>query len=411
MRNPMAFSFISHQDIFRYLKLVKFIVLFWLIVGCSSDDESIEQPPVAARTLESAELIAQFSIQELIILTQLEGIDQVQEEVKYGVDVYKISYRTLYKDDTILASGLVCLPVGAIEAPILSNHHGTEYEYDDAPTVYKNGFTGFELFASLGYITSIPDYIGYGISKEILHPYYNYTHSAGAVIDMILAAKELAEEKKLVFNDQLFLTGYSEGGYVTLATHKAIQEHPELGLKVTASAAGAGGYNLIGIMHTFFTGSVYSRPDYLTFLLYSYITTLEWDRSLSFFFQEPFADRIPELFNGEHGGGEVAAQLTTSLAQLFTPHFLQAINEKSDAQLMDALEANSVDDWTPQAPIQLYHGVEDDYVPVIDSQNTYEAFLARGAERVAFYPIEGADHRTGLIPMIEGVVPFFQSFR
>src|SRR5690606_25925463 len=109
-------------------------------------------------------------------------------------------------------------------------------------------FNGPELFASAGYATFIPDYLGYGASTQILHPYYNERYSAMAVIDMIKAGKIFCKNEDIPVSDKLFLAGYSEGGYVTLAAQKEIESNPAHNLKITAVAAGAGGYDLTAML-------------------------------------------------------------------------------------------------------------------------------------------------------------------
>src|SRR5688572_22752894 len=107
------------------------------------------------------------------------------------------------KEKTVKASGLLLVPLGTNEpAPLISVQHGTSFSKDEAPTA--SPYTGMELFASAGYIVLMPDYLGYGSSSEIFHPYYDKAYSALAVIDMITASKEFLLREKIGFNDKLF---------------------------------------------------------------------------------------------------------------------------------------------------------------------------------------------------------------
>ena len=69
-----------------------------------------------------------------------------------------------------------------------------------------------------GFITAIPDFLGLGVS-EMMHPYMVSISSATAVVDMIRAGMYLCDSIDVSVSDQLFLSGYSEGGYVTMAAH------------------------------------------------------------------------------------------------------------------------------------------------------------------------------------------------
>lgn len=51
-----------------------------------------------------------------------------------------------------------------------------------------------------------------------MHPYLLAAPSAAAVIDLLTAAKYWRQTQRILDNKQLFLAGYSEGAYVSMAT-------------------------------------------------------------------------------------------------------------------------------------------------------------------------------------------------
>ncbi|HEU5146825.1 MAG TPA: hypothetical protein VFT90_08925, partial [Chryseosolibacter sp.] len=111
------------------------------------------------------------------------GQPQIAARLKYDVKTYTLTYVTTYKGDIVEASGLIMVPVGMKDpAPIVSLQHGTTFEKDEAPSE-RGGFHGMEFFASAGYITLMPDFLGYGESADLFHPYYDREHSALTVID------------------------------------------------------------------------------------------------------------------------------------------------------------------------------------------------------------------------------------
>ncbi|WP_230679817.1 lipase family protein [Pontibacter rufus] len=361
--------------------------------------------------LVSSELVASVPQSMLRSIAASEGFGAYSNEIKYGVDVYKIVYYTTYQDREIKASGLVCVPQGISEpAPVLSAQHGTIFNQQEAPTNFTD-LSGFELFASSGYVTFIPDYIGFGESAGIFHPYYNQKYSGLAVVDMIKAGKSFCRKENIPLSDKLFLVGYSEGGYVTLAAQKEIETHPEHGLQVTASAAGAGGYDLVSMLGGVTAGKPYPYPSYLAYVLQSYNNTSNWNRPLTDFFQEPYASRLPNLFDGTNGGSAINRQLTTDPKTLFSPGFFEALQKPAgELPLKQALQANSFYDWVPQSPTRLYHGTADEIVPFENSKQTYERFAAQGAMQLKFIPIPEGTHGTAFEPMLRSVIPWIQSF-
>ncbi len=338
-----------------------------------------------------------------------QGYEAYLSEVKYGVSVYKIVYHTTYQGQEVKASGLICVPDGMMTpAPVLSAQHGTIFAHREAPTHFS-GLSGFELFASAGYITLIPDYLGFGESKNLFHPYYDRQHSAMAVVDMIKAAKEFYKEKQIAAGEKLFLVGYSEGGYVTLAAQKEIETNPAHSLKITAAAAGAGGYDLSSMLDDVTSGKDYSYPAYLAYLLQAYNHTNNWQRPLSDMFQEPYATKLPGLFNGSNSGGSINRELPRDPQKLFTPAFYQGLLQPSGEQtLKKALQDNSLTNWTPQSPTRLYHGTADEIVPFQNSKDTFDGFRARGAKQVEFFPIEGGTHGSAFVPMLASIIPWIK---
>ena len=204
--------------------------IFWLLLvlivlyGCSEDDPLPADPLVEDEFFVSSEELLTLSVSEIQTVMQLTGFGEFVELVENGFTVHRVVYNTTFREADITASGLVVIPDGITGPfPLLSAHHGTIFSHDEAPSEFSlsNGLTGFELFSAAGFVSIIPDYLGYGESKEILHPYYNFRYTASAILDMISATREFLDNQAVSFNDKLFLVGYSEGGYATLAAQKS----------------------------------------------------------------------------------------------------------------------------------------------------------------------------------------------
>jgi len=343
------------------------------------------------------------------------GLEEYADQIVYDITLYKISYHSTYRDEAVLASGLIAVPTGKEGIfPLLSAHHGTIFSNADAPSNFNipSNVSGFELLASLGYITLIPDYLGYGASQNLLHPYYDFEHTAGAIIDFIQAAKEFLPEIDVEENGQLFLFGYSEGGYTTVAALRAIEENPALDLKVTAAAAGAGGYDIVNMVEQISSWKTYTYPAYLALVISAYNTTNQWNRPLTDFFQEPYASRLENLLDGSQGGSAINAQLNDTLEELFNPVFLTGLKEGSETTVIEAFRVNSVHNWNPRTPLRLYHEQDDEIIPITNSASTFAQMQDNGSSQVAYFPFDEADsHSTGFQPMLEHVISWFESLK
>jgi hypothetical protein len=100
------------------------------------------------------------------------------------------------------------------------------------------------VFAAQGNIVVAPNYLGYDISTLGYHPYIDGDANADDMMDALTAARSAlltTFTPATSDNGKLFITGYSEGGYVAMATVRAMQAANEA---VTASAPSSGPYAL-----------------------------------------------------------------------------------------------------------------------------------------------------------------------
>lgn len=403
-----------------------FVLLFVSLVflgACKKDDPVVEEDQGQVdgiSLLLSDTLIQSWTQSELSLAAQFSEFSDQVDKIQYGVDIYKISYSTPYKGVQVQASGLLCVPKDyndTLPIPIISAHHGTIFHDDQAPSSYSNSNTQasnqLELLASAGYVVLIPDYLGFGDSKDLAHPYYDKAHSVTAVMDFMKAGIELLERDSVVLKEEVFLFGYSEGGYVTMAVQQAIEMDVRYAdVKLAASAIGAGGYSLNGILNKLVAQEIYSSPNYLANVIYGYQQTNDWPEDLSDYFQSSYADTIPALLNGSYTGSEVNASLTDTLENLLNTTFWNKLNgaDGGETKIRTALSVNSVASWVPMKPTRMYHGTDDLIVPFDDSKETAQRFNEKGAIDVTFIPIDGANHSTGLVPMVKDVIEWFPTF-
>ncbi len=337
--------------------------------------------------------------------------------LKYRVDIYKVVYKTKYKGKEIEASGACLIPVADKALPLLSYQHGTIFENKDAPSEYKRiseatAETWLNLvFASSGYICSMPDYIGYGVSKDIMHPYLVEEYTASASIDMMRAVKELCTELDVDREEKYFLTGYSEGGYATLALMKKLEAEHGSEFPLTAVAAGSGAYDIDYTARAFMDMEVIDPPHFTCYVYLGHNEANSWNRDMGTIFQSPYKEKIEEgLFNGENSGSEIKRQLTVNRDELFTKDFVSAFNGSGEADVKNSLFNNSVHTgWVPKTRLKLFHGLADKTVPPYNSQRAYDNFVAGGAKDIDLIMKPGLDHSGGIFIWVIGTIEWFES--
>ncbi|HEU5443705.1 MAG TPA: prolyl oligopeptidase family serine peptidase [Steroidobacteraceae bacterium] len=187
-----------------------------------------------------------------------------------GVDFYYFKYWTVGPDNSAQeASGALMVPTGSAAPctgprPIVLYAHGTTTDsaYNIADISDTSNSANFEsalvaaVFAAQGYIVVAPNYLGYDISTLGYHPYLDGAENATVMMDALTAARTaLLSTFTPATSDssKLYVTGYSEGGYVAMATVKAMQAAGE---PVTASAPSSGPYALEAFGDAIFFGQV-----------------------------------------------------------------------------------------------------------------------------------------------------------
>lgn len=389
------------------------LVSTFLLSSCNSDEEATFQ----AEKLISSTLLSSSSASTLQLTLSLSGIDVPIDAFQYDVDLYKITYATNYQGEQITASGLMAIPKTENQIDVISIQHGTIGSDSEAPSnLPLTDFFPFSLqaVASAGFVAIAPDYIGFGSSVDIVHPYYVEELSATSVVDNITAALAFADELSLNVDQQLFLAGYSQGGYVTMATHKYIEENDLTDMGLVASFPAAGGYDLKGFQELVFSLDTYHQPFYLAYISYGFQTALLFEQPLDILFNEPYASAIPSLFDGTNTGTQINGQLTNDLSALLTEEFLTGIDSNPDYDFIStALEENSLLDWAPSLPIYMFHGDADITVPYQTSVDTYNKMLENGTSvnTLSLTTLEGETHASGFTPYMESFLPILLDLR
>lgn len=405
----------KHQPSIKMTLANLWLFIFLLCFSYSCDNESfhaISKEVLVVnindpyRTLSDYKFTA--SIKTLKDIYTKYGVAQPDSFIKYPVSYHQIVYNTTYKGKQISTSGALIIPICPGKSPsIVSYQHGTMFANQDAPSKATSA-ESFPLFNE--YIVFLPDYIGYDASA-ILHPYYIYEPSVTPVIDMLKAGKKYLDDNHVLYNkDQLFLTGHSEGGYVTVAVQKELETHPVAGLKITASAPSAGPYDVATTGKVIFQKNTYPSPAYLILILSAY-NDFYWQRPITDFFQQPYASHITNLLNGSYNEDAINQQLTTNLPTLMAPGFLSDFRGSGETDFKAMLELNSVNNWAPQTPTRLYHGTVDDVVPYEISQKTYELFISNGSDpaQVKLVPLTGVGH--DYLPAYQLILEWFKTFK
>ncbi len=325
-------------------------------------------------------------------------IEQINEinpliNAQYDMDIYYLEYTTKKINlDKDTASGMFAVPVSKdTKFPILIYEHGTANDRNSVPSKDDNQVLAAVL-GSYGYICVFPDYIGLGISRG-LHPYLDPKSESWATIDMLKAVKKLKDEKVLNYNNQLFVTGYSQGGHAAMATSRGLQD---IQVKVTASAPMSGPYSISKEMKAFtLSDREYRFCGYLgsVFLSAKYVyPDLLAELSVEDAFKPDFAKIVNRFASEEIDLNTMNTAMINLLSKddgkvipsrMLKDKIKEKILKDPDFPLNKALKKMDVCDWKPEFPLKMIYCKADDQVTYRNAVYTDSLMKINGAKDVS----------------------------
>ena len=332
---------------------------------------------------------------------------------QFSVNQYNISFYSIDDSgDVVQLSAKLLIPSYNQNIDLIVFMHGSTTLFSDAPTETYADFSSFDnvnsstidtnlssnteslfltLLASEGHAILMPDYIGFGDS-EGLHPYIQSESVAVNSIDALRAAIEFANSDAVSFSlsGDYVITGYSQGGYSTMAMHKELINNSSNYSDIESDSLkavipGSPPCNLSIVMaNEMINNDTYVFPAFATYAMMSYNDTY----SLYDDYYEPFGDDyqdLPDYFDGYNSLTVINELVASALPPItmFTDTFQSEItaafndyaadgtlDSATDSGFYEAIIENDVHNYDPGSttPYYLLHLYQDDTVPITNSE-------------------------------------------
>jgi hypothetical protein len=365
--------------------------------------------------------------QEIIYLNQFENDEissyatdvlELDESIllmlNYGVEMYRITYEMPFLDNQIEVSGAVFLPTSSTtveEYPILVFNHGTTLVRTNAPSFKQEVNNMGYLLSSLGFIVLMPDYVGLGES-QIMHPYCHAQSESDCGWQMVKAFVDSEEAFNTYQNGNLYISGYSQGGHVTMAMAKdPIPSSIEDEVTLKAVAPLSGPYNLSGVqLPLTFEDISYSNPAYLFYILKGWNSVYgDLYSNFSEICYEPYASIIEPMLNGEFSADDINDQCPDALTDIFPEELILGVLTDPNNIIMQHAVENDVYEWVPSIPMRINYCMQDEEVFYENALSAEDWMIENGAEDVIAYNLGNANHNTCAIPAIKMAILWFYS--
>ena len=243
-----------------------------LLVGCGDDNDF--DTVIGSDSATSVKSISSFNTAQINTQFGLDGT--ATPDAKCDIKIEKVSYPTVgAAGERTNATAALMLPSGDSadcqgDRPILLYAHGTTTDkgYDFSQVANPQNPAAGEAaliaanFAAQGYIVVAPNYAGYDDSDLDYHPYLVAEQQATDMADALDSARTIIARQQrandpdytnLDDSGKLFISGYSQGGHVAMATARMFEKNDE---PVTAIAPLSGPYALAAFGDAIFSGNV-----------------------------------------------------------------------------------------------------------------------------------------------------------
>ena len=274
--------------------------------------------------------------------------------------------------DSLLVSGRVYLPKYRILNGIIIANHYTMTSDEEVPS---NRISMEMIFLMKGYAVIMPDYVGYGLSREEVHPYLHWRNAAQTAVDLLNCMPELLDYYGYSYPKDVVVTGYSQGGAVALGVARMIEEnyHQENEWSVRKLYAGAGPYDPAGTYLFSMERNEMGIPAAIPLIVMGLNDAYELGFTLDEFFLDPLLSNYEDwVVSKEYTVGQINQLMgSTIMSELMTEDALSLDSPQAD-MLYEVLLWNSNVGYDLQAPAYFLHSLEDEVVPLLNSINLEE---------------------------------------
>jgi len=281
--------------------------------------------------------------------------------------------------DTLTLSGMVTVPTDRPAKGIILIPHYTIQADKEAPS---NQLIYDAKFYKEDFVLIMPDYIGYGITRDSVHPYLAGELTAHNCIDMVLAAQAMLDTLQLGLPlDSIYIAGYSQGGFSALWTLRVIEESYADRLHVKGCFVGAGPYDVAVTYDETLAKKKIMMPALVPLMVIG--TDVAYDLHLNRNeILTPAAEKLYQRYIANKDYTILQIYFKTPNHRLdhwLTPAGMDKTHPETQ-RMYEGLQRSSIvgdsicPSWTPKAPLYVFHSTQDETVTIRCAEHLQRCF-------------------------------------
>lgn len=289
--------------------------------------------------------------------------------------------------DTLTLSGKLSVPTKKNPKGIILLTHYTICTNDEAPS---NKLTADAKYFMEDYVLVIPDYIGYGVTVERIHPYLHGELAARNCVDMMLYTQPILDSMALgIPTDSIYIIGFSQGGATAMWTLRLLEEEYADRIHVKKCFAGSGPHDVASTYDEAMLKDYASVPAIIPMLIVGTIEAYGLNLNLEYFAN-------PALCNVYHKYMEkkdrdmmpiYTAMPSHKVSYWLTPQGMDRSQLETQVLYGGLLRSSLIHynickqdidsicpEWKPKAPLYVFHSTNDDLVPFVNSAHLQRCY-------------------------------------
>ena len=281
--------------------------------------------------------------------------------------------------DSLLVSGMVYLPnQRTLKGIVIANHYtiGSDAESPSRSVAME------KLFAMKGYAVIMPDYVGYGVSSHMIHPYLHWRSAAQTAVDLLECMPELLHYYGYSCPSSVIVEGYSQGAAVAVGVVRLLEEYKEslsYPIEEVYLYAGAGPYDPAATYDVCLETDTMGIPAAIPMIVIGLNDSYSLELPIKDMFLEPLASNYLDWVGSkQYSITQIGKMIGTKCVRKILSPIALDTTQMATQRLYSALQANSHIGSSIPCRAYFFHSTEDDMVPIVNSTKLAAAMPESG---------------------------------